>query len=106
MTDCFHWCRGINGVGHDWSHSIKDAGVALDSFRLFCPTHGAEVAQKILSGTNDVLAQGREQQRRQESLEDYAQPISFPMVGDGNLVESLALAYQAADEESEMLSLY
>jgi hypothetical protein len=50
MTDCSHWCRGNGNGGHDWSHEIKDGGVALDSFRLFCPEHGAQIVKSILDG--------------------------------------------------------
>lgn len=63
-------------------------------------------AQIVSKAMTDVLDKSGVEQRREEGMEDNTQEESFAMVGERYLVESLALAYQAADEESEMLSLY
>ena len=101
---CFHWCRSAGG--HDWVHECK-GDEQLDSYRLFCPTHGSESATQILSGTNDVLDKSGVKQGRAEGMEDNASEIPFPVFGDGYLEQSFAMACLKADEEAEDLySLY
>jgi hypothetical protein len=119
LFQCWHFCRNVNGApGHDWSHEIKDGGVALDNFRLYCPDH-SEAALQILEGMINDTSAGTSSgpQRRkscaEESQSDVAEmpegwfshdPEIFSENSDsvGTLRCALSLALEAQADHDEM----
>jgi hypothetical protein len=115
--ECWHRCRG--GGGHDWCHESKTGTEQIDSFRLFCPQHGAVVATQILEGTYRDQSTGGQTGRKEimaqsqsdaQEIEAGSSDNEFPLVfedteglGREKGLLSLALLAQQDWEELQVL---
>jgi hypothetical protein len=117
LFQCWHFCRNVNGApGHDWCHEIKDAAIALDNFRLYCPDH-SEAALQILEGMVNDKATSREPGRKikleeESKSESEGMPQRWPedryafAVGAEDSIRSFRESYSllcaaAEDRENE-----
>jgi hypothetical protein len=98
---CFHWCRNVNGdPGHDWFHECK-GDEQLDSFRLFCPAHGSEVATQILSGNHNAVESPERKEIGSDGREAYSGITSRFIFTERGQSESFEVACFTHDAESE-----
>jgi hypothetical protein len=95
---CHHMCPHCR---KDFEHKVP-ADSQIDKYAVYCIDCSIVAATEInLAGT--YVDKGRIEQRREIGIEDSPSPAPYAILGDGDIEQSLEMAYAACDEASEKL---
>jgi hypothetical protein len=100
---CWHQCP-LPDCGADFEHRVP-VGSPTDTFYALCPLHAQIAAIKIRTTGMSNDTRRSIPNGRVEGMADNARKISYALVHERDLEQSLALACSTQDEKSEMFSL-